>query len=116
MATSYNLYFANYSLGKKQVTQFILDTVWKQVYTDYQTNYLDSYLVEKTLKDQLRDTLEELIETSNQEGSKKATLQWDQVLECLKATNGHAIRNVLKRHQSLIDGTFIPILKTPSSN
>jgi len=90
--------------------------VWKQVYTDYQTTYLDSYLVEKTLKDQLRDTLKELIKTSNQEGLKKATLQCDQVLECLKATNGHATRNVLKRHQSLIDGAFIPIPKTPCSN
>jgi len=27
MATSYDLYFANHSLGKKQVTQFILDIV-----------------------------------------------------------------------------------------
>jgi hypothetical protein len=34
------------------------------------------------------------------------------VLERLKATNGHAIRNVLKRCQSLINGALIPILET----
>jgi len=50
MATSYNLHFANYSLGKKQVTQLILIVVWKQIYINYQTTYLDSYLAEKTLK------------------------------------------------------------------
>jgi hypothetical protein len=48
MATSYNLHFVNYSLGKKYVTQFIPTLVWKQV---YQTTYLDSYLTEETLKD-----------------------------------------------------------------
>ncbi len=51
MATSYNLHFANYSLGKKQVTQFIPIVMWKQIYIDYQTIYLDSYLAEKTFKD-----------------------------------------------------------------
>jgi len=35
------------------------------------------------------------------------------VLKRLKATNGHPTRNVLKRCQSLIDGAFIPIPKTP---
>jgi hypothetical protein len=29
MATFYNLHFANYSLGKKQVTQFIPIVMWK---------------------------------------------------------------------------------------
>jgi hypothetical protein len=54
---------------------------------------------------------------SNQEGLKKATLQCDQVLlEHLKATNGHTTRNVLKRHQSLIDGAFIPILEIVGSS
>jgi hypothetical protein len=73
MATSYNLYFADHSLGKRKVTQLILATMWKQVYIGYQTIYFDSYLVEKTLKDQLKDTLKELkIEISNQEGSKKS--------------------------------------------
>ncbi len=54
--------------------------------------------------------------TSNEEGLEKATLQCDQILECLKATNGHATRNVWKKHQSLIDGATIPILETSSSN
>jgi hypothetical protein len=56
------------------------------------------------------------IGTSNQEGLEKATLQCDQMLKCLKATNGHATRNILKRCQSLINGPSIPIPKTPSSN
>jgi hypothetical protein len=41
---------------------------------------------------------------SNEEGLNKTTLQCDQVLEDLKAIDGHATRNVLKSHQSLIDG------------
>jgi hypothetical protein len=98
MVISYNLHFANYSLGKKHVTQFIPIIVWKQVYMDYQTAYLYSYLMEKTFKDRLRDTLKELeIGISNQEGSEKAIVQCDQVLEHLKATNGHATRNIFKK-------------------
>jgi hypothetical protein len=78
MATSYNLHFANYSLSKKNVTQLIPTTMWKQVYTHYQTTYLHSYLVEETLKDGLWDTLKELkTRISNQEDLKKATLQCD---------------------------------------
>jgi hypothetical protein len=56
------------------------------------------------------------IGTSNQEGLEKATLQCDQMLECVKATNGHATMNILKRCQSLIDGPSIPIPKTLSFN
>jgi hypothetical protein len=51
MATSYNLHFVNYILGKKHATQVIPFLVWKQVYIDYQTTYLDSCLMEETLKD-----------------------------------------------------------------
>jgi len=36
--------------------------------------------------------------TSNEEGFEKATLQCDEMLQHLKVTNGHAARNVLKRH------------------
>ncbi len=42
----------------------------------------------------------------------KTTLQCDEMLECFKATNGHATRNVLKRFQSLMYGALI--LETPS--
>ncbi len=38
------------------------------------------------------------------------------MLKHLKATNGHPIRNVLKRRQSLIDGPSIPIPETPGSS
>lgn len=47
---------------------------------------------------------------SNEEGLKKVIVQCDQMLEGLKAKNGHAIKNILKKHQSLIDGAFM--LKT----
>jgi hypothetical protein len=40
---------------------------------------------------------------SNEEGLKKVTMQCDQMLEGLKEKNRHAKKNVLKKHQSLID-------------
>jgi hypothetical protein len=45
------------------------------------------------LKDCLRDTLKELkIINSNEEGLKKIIVQCDQMLEGLKAKNGHAVK------------------------
>jgi hypothetical protein len=52
--------------------------------------------------------------TSNEEGLERATLQCDEMLQHLKVTNGHAIRNVLKRLQSLIDGALMSTTSTPS--
>jgi hypothetical protein len=105
MSTFYNLHFANYNLNKKQVIQFIPIVVWKQIYTNYQVTYLDSYLAEGTFKDQWCDTLKELkTRISIEMGLGKTTLQCDQMLEHLKAANGHATRSILKRHQHLIDG------------
>jgi hypothetical protein len=43
MAIFYNLQFANYNLGKNQVVQFIIDSVWKQLYINYQVTYPNSY-------------------------------------------------------------------------
>jgi hypothetical protein len=54
--------------------------------------------------------------TSNEEGSERATLQCDEVLKRLRATNGHATKNVLKRCQSLLDGSLGSTPSTPSSN
>ncbi len=54
------------------------------------------------------------IEISNEEGLEKATLQCDQELKHLKAINGHATNNVLKKHQSHLDGVVIP--ENPSSS
>ncbi len=74
--------------------------MWKQLYINYQVTYLNSYLVEETLKHRLWNILKELkIGISNEKGLEKTTLQCDQVLKCLKAIDGHAIRNVLKKHQ-----------------
>jgi len=51
---------------------------------------------------------------SNDEGNKWATLQCDEMLECLKATYGHTSRNFLKRCQSMIDGIPIPNPRMPT--
>jgi hypothetical protein len=81
------------------------------------THKPDSIYVKETLKDCLCDTLKELkTKISNEEGLKKATLQCDEVLECLKATNGHVIKKVLKRHQSLLHGSLVFTPSTPSSS
>jgi len=53
------------------------------------------------------------IRTSNEKGLEKATLQCDEMLQHLKVTNGHVTRNVLKRHQSLIDGAPVSTTSTP---
>jgi hypothetical protein len=63
----------------------------------------------------LWDILKKLkIEISNEKGLEKTTLQCDQKLKHLKAINGHATNNVLKKHQSHVDGVVIP--ETPSSS
>jgi hypothetical protein len=68
MVTSYNLYFENYSIGKKQMIWLIFIAMWEQIYINYQVIYLNSIFVEETLKDYLGDTLKELkIGTSNEE-------------------------------------------------
>jgi hypothetical protein len=73
--------------------------------------------VEANLKDHLHDNLKEFkIRTSNEEGSKKVTLQYDEVLECLRAASGHATKNILKRNQSLLYGSLVSIPSTLSFN
>ncbi len=117
MVTSYSLYFESYSIGKKRMIWLIFIAMWKQIYINYQVIYLDSIFVEETLKDYLWDTLKELkIGISNEEVLEKKTLQCDQVLEWWKVINGDATRNILKRHQSLIDEAPIPSPSTLSSS
>ncbi len=54
--------------------------------------------------------------TSNEEGLERTTLQCDEVLENIRATNGHATKNILKRCQSLLDMSFVSTPSTPSSS
>ena len=104
LVASYNVHFAKYCKGRKQVTQLVPSIVWKEVFKEYKEHYSNSPFVEETLKDRLRETLKEIkTGTSNDDNSNKATLQCDEVLEQLKCTDGHAARNVLKRRQSIID-------------
>ncbi len=42
-----------------------------------------------------------------EEGFEKTTLQCDEMLELLKTTNGHPMKNVLKRRSSLINGACL---------
>jgi hypothetical protein len=53
---------------------------------------------------------------NNEKGSKRATLQSNEVLKCLRAKSGHATKNVLKRHQNLLYGSFVSVPSTRSSN
>ncbi len=48
------------------------------------------------------------IDTSNEHGMEEVALQSDLVLAQLKIANGHALKNVLKRHQSMIEDTSSP--------
>jgi len=43
------------------------------------------------------------IRTFNEDGNEKVVLQNEEVLTQLKAMNGHATRNMLKRQQNVID-------------
>jgi hypothetical protein len=40
-----------------------------------------------------------------------AKLQIDEMLECLKATNGYASRNILKRCHNMINGALNSMIK-----
>jgi hypothetical protein len=63
--------------------------------------------VEQALEDHLCDTLKELkMKNYNEEGFEMTTLQNDEMLKCLKATNGYASRNVLKRCHNMITSAF----------
>jgi hypothetical protein len=117
MVAFYYKHFASYSRGKKHVTQLILVVMWKQIYIDYQLHHINLVFVKKTLKGHLHDTFKELkIRSSNEEGLERTTLQCDEVLKHLRATNGHATKKILKRCQSLLDGSHGSTPSTPSSN
>jgi hypothetical protein len=91
------------------VTHFIPSQVWKNIYKDYKKQFPYSEFHPKSLKDRLREFLKELkIGTSNKQGMKRVTLQSDHVIAQLKTTDGHASRNVLKRHQLMIEGKSSP--------
>jgi len=95
--------------------------VWKSIYINYiVVVYFDFPFIEDTLNDHLHDVLKELkIDNFNEIGSYKVILQLDKVLAWLKATNNHAMRNVLKRRQIFIDGRqknrWVTFPNTPSS-
>jgi hypothetical protein len=58
------------------------------------------------LKERLWETLQESkTRTTNEEASNNVVLQNEKMLVSLKSIDGHAMRNVLKRRQSFIDGT-----------
>jgi len=73
------------------------------------TIVLKTYLAlfaKETLNDHLQKTLKEFkTNNSNEEVSKRLTLQFDEMLECLKAMDEHAPWNVLKKQHNFIDRT-----------
>ncbi len=53
--------------------------------------------------------------TSNKEGNERVVLQSDEIMIQLKATNGHAIRNIIfKRWKNIIDATTSNPPKVPN--
>ena len=79
------------------MTQLVPGKVWKLVYEQFLREHPGSKFVEDTLKDRLWEILKELKTcTLNEEGSKKAVLQPNDVLTRLRSTNSHATCNILK--------------------
>jgi len=64
----------------------------------------------------LQDVLKDCkIDTFNEQGTKKAILQFDEVLAQLKAMDGHATRNMFKWKQDFVDGRLSTTIIGPSS-
>ncbi len=54
LVASYNVHFAKYCKGRKQVTQLVSSLVWKKMFKENKDHYTDSPFVKETLKDRLR--------------------------------------------------------------
>jgi hypothetical protein len=66
---------------------------------------------EETFNERLQETLQKLkTRTSNEERLRKVVLYNEEILVHLKSTNGHAMHNVLKHRQSLIDNINSPTI------
>jgi hypothetical protein len=74
--------------------------MWKVMYNEYEEMYPNSKSQKDTLKDYLQNTLKVLkIKTSNEEGCERVMFKSGEILAQLKATNGHAIQNIVpKKH------------------
>lgn len=71
---------------------------------DFLKRFEDNTFQEETLKERLRETLRELkTGTSNEEDSDRAAIQPEDVIDAIRATDGHAARNVLRVRQSMLD-------------
>ena len=104
LVAAYTTHFVAYSRGKTSVTQLVPGKVWKLVYNQFLFEHLGSKFVEETLKDRLWETLKELkTGTSNEEGSDRVVLQADDVLTCLRNTDSHATRNILRLRQNMLE-------------
>ena len=96
IVASYDVHFAKYCEGHKQVSQLVPSLVLKKMFKRYKDHYINSPFVEETLKKINTNT-------SNENNFKKTIFQCVEVLEQLKCVDGHAAQNVLKRRQSIID-------------
>jgi hypothetical protein len=72
------------------VKQIIPGKVWLFVYADYQAEYPDYQLDQETLKARVRETIEALNTGNSNEKRCPATLQSEELLRHIKATNAHA--------------------------
>ena len=114
LIASYNIHFAKYSEGRKNVTQLIPSAVWKSIYKDFTELHQDTGITEETLKIRVREELTSLKTGTSNENEKKAELQAESVLERLKMTPGHAKRNILKERIAIISGK--PNISVPSGD
>ena len=86
------------------ITQLVPGKVWKLVYNQFLCEHPSSKFAEEMLKDRIRKTLEELkTGTSNEEGSNRVVLQADDVFTHLENTDFHAMRNILRLCQTMLD-------------
>ena len=68
LVASYTTHFAAYSREKTNVTQLVLEKVWKLVYNQFLCEHLGIKFAEESLKDRLQEILKELKTcTSNEE-------------------------------------------------
>jgi hypothetical protein len=117
LMAAYNFHFEQYSNGRKQaVKQIIPGKVWRLVYADYQAAYPHCELDQETLKARVRETIEALDTGNSNEKRGPATLQSEELLKQIKATNAHASRNIIALRQDLVQSnTSVDSFTTPSS-
>jgi hypothetical protein len=84
--------------------------------SDYPAGYPDFQLDQDTLKARVRETIEALGTGNSNEKRGQATLQSEELLKQIKATNPHASRNLIALRQELVQSNnSVDSFTAPSS-